>query len=140
MKRRRSSILGLSHSAPHAKPPLAQRARPFGVRPAARQDSSEHGQVPGEQAGGGGGGEEEEEEAQSDEQLRRRVTFGTEVQGVRGGARVSRASRVSLGVLSSNDVAARGATTKAASASHKKTARSKSVLAAYHDFSNMMLG
>lgn len=158
MHRRRSSILGLSHS----KPPVG-RSRPSGALLGGRRaDSgserrSEDGDVrsealPAEVEVGSNTSAAREDRAD----LKRRVTFGA---GVGGGgraaksgeaaaaqahlhvSRVSRASRVSLGTLSSNDVAARTSRAQGEGAEgRKKMERSKSVLSVYQGFSDMLLG
>ena len=181
MNRRRSSILGLSHST--GKAPLAGgRARPFGALQrgtGTREDSWGErwlgdGKADGSMSsetlqGAGAAGSSDapasEEEVQAGPKIR--VTFGV-LHGANAGgraaasaeaeseggraqrrmSRVSRASRVSLGTLSSNDVVrdasgrerGEGKGAGAGSRSKPDLARSKSVLSVYQGFSDMMLG
>jgi hypothetical protein len=72
------------------------------------------------------------------EVLKRAVSFGGKEADRAGAFAVSRSSRVSLGVLSSNDLAARGVSKEAVAG--KGLSRSKSVAKAYRQIADILIG
>jgi len=72
------------------------------------------------------------------EVLKRAVSFGGQVADRAGAFAVSRSSRVSLSVLSSNDLADRGVSKEEVAG--KGLARSKSVAQAYRQIADILIG
>jgi hypothetical protein len=133
MHRRRSSILATGkkfreqHSYTHGSvsPPVRTIRKPHQASSAERQSLAHTGESPC--AGD-----------RTMEVLKRAVSFGGQVADRAGAFAVSRSSRVSLSVLSSNDLADRGVSKEEVAG--KGLARSKSVAKAYRQIADILIG